>query len=288
MKKNYTTLLLTVFFGYLSFAQTVLFEQAVDGTNGIVSDFVTDVALGTYSADDFVLDDSYVIQTIFTPGFNNAGDIGTLMTGLSVYIYADNAGVPDSNPTLTGTGLLEILDLAPTSPAISITDNDITVDVTMALGSELVLPAGTYWLIMAPTIATLGERWNWFQSSAGGNAQIFDEGNFGAAFDWTSFGLLGLDFDSLAFTISGSLPLSIGEVDLNGFSVSPNPAKDVLYIENLNTSELLKVELFSVLGKLVYKGNDTATIDISQLNSGVYMLRITDGKRAVTKRIIKE
>lgn len=284
MKKNYAITLFTLLLGISLSAQTVLFEQLVDGTSGIISDDIAGV--GTYSADDFVLDDSYIIETIFAPGFgSNGSDISANMTGLDVYIYTDAAGLPSSDPSTPGTGVLEIIDLSPTDPALTISNNELTIDVTAAVGSDVILGAGTYWLVVAPRVPTDAVRWNWFQSSAGGNAHLIDEGNFGGL-PWTDFTSLGLTFDSLAFTISGSPDLSVEDETLNSVSVYPNPAKNVINIENV--TDLTSVELYSVIGKQVYKGANETSIDISNLNDGVYLLKLTNETGSITKRIVKQ
>ena len=292
MKKITLSIVLIYSFTF-AFAQVVLFEQLEDVENpnpsGIISGLLADSGLGTYSTDDFVLDDSYIIQEITAPGFGSNGvDVSTIMTGLDVYIYADNAGMPSSDPSATGTGFLEIINLSPTSTALTITDNNFAINITEALGSDLVLSAGTYWLVVAARVPDGAQRWNWLQSVAGGNSQIFDEGNFGAAFDWTLLTDLGVTFDSLAFAISGSPSLSVAESNLNAVKVFPNPVKDVVTIDASNSMDISKLELFSVTGQLVFKGESTNTIEMSNFNSGVYMLRISNDSGSVTRRIVKE
>lgn len=287
MKKNYILFLIITLVTIQLKSQEVLFTQPVDGTSGIVSDLISDSGLGTYSADDFVLDDTYVIQSISAPGFRSGGgDIAASMTGLDIYIYSNIGGLPSSNPTAPGTGLLEIVNLSPTSSALTIINNEFTVDVTSVLGYELELTAGTYWLVVAAR-APAASRWNWFQSSTGGNAQIFDEGNFGAPFDWTGFLALGLSFDSLAFTISGTPPLSLDEFNLSNVSVYPNPVKDIVNINLPNTINSVEVNMYTITGQLVLS-SDKTQIDISKLNAGMYMMQIQSENGSVTKRIIKE
>lgn len=284
MKKNYTILLLLLAFSFTSIAQTVLVDQPVNGTSGIISDDIANV--GTFSADDFVLNDTYIIETIFAPGFgSNGSDISANMTGLDVYIYTDAAGIPSSDPSSPGTGVLEIIDLSPTDPALTISNNELTLDVTAAVGSDVVLSAGTYWLVVAPRVPADDVRWNWFASDPGGNAHLIDEGNFGGL-PWTDFTSLGLTFDSLAFTISGSPDLSVEDQTLESVNIYPNPAKDIINIENID--DLVSVEIYSVIGKQVYKGASDTSIDVSGLNAGVYLLKLINETGSTTKRFLKQ
>ncbi|WP_179334495.1 T9SS type A sorting domain-containing protein [Winogradskyella costae] len=85
--------------------------------------------------------------------------------------------------------------------------------------------------------------------------------------------------------------LSSIEIQNNEFTIAPNPAKNKLNIKLLNTSEDLKLEVFDVLGKRIYKGLITkleSSIDVSNWKSGVYLVRITDDTVTHTKRFIKQ
>ncbi|MEO1033179.1 MAG: T9SS type A sorting domain-containing protein [Bacteroidota bacterium] len=81
--------------------------------------------------------------------------------------------------------------------------------------------------------------------------------------------------------------LNTDDVDLSNIhlSIYPNPAKDQVIITT--TSTLDRVALYDITGKLVntYK---TKTIDISGLNSGVYLMKIKVDDTTITKRLIKE
>ena len=50
----------------------------------------------------------------------------------------------------------------------------------------------------------------------------------------------------------------------------------------------LKVVVYDVLGKLVMNKSITNSIDISQLEKGVYILQLSDGAKVTTQRIIKK
>ena len=69
-------------------------------------------------------------------------------------------------------------------------------------------------------------------------------------------------------------------------SVYPNPTSDIVYIEG-NYSQL-KVVVYDILGKQVMNKPITNSIDISQLEKGVYILQLSDGAKLTTKRIIKK
>jgi len=74
--------------------------------------------------------------------------------------------------------------------------------------------------------------------------------------------------------------------DVGYFTIYPNPANDVLYIEGL--SKTSQVTIHSAIGQQLSRHNTTNTIDISELNSGIYFLTVVIDDRRVTKKFIKK
>lgn len=81
--------------------------------------------------------------------------------------------------------------------------------------------------------------------------------------------------------------LSNNEFDLKKVSISPNPVKTGKI--NINTSEELQLEIYDVLGKLVQTKlitHDSKTVNVSNLNKGVYLVRLSNNMQRVTKKLI--
>ncbi len=80
--------------------------------------------------------------------------------------------------------------------------------------------------------------------------------------------------------------VGINEHETAFFSVYPNPANDVLYI-NFSDNRETAIQLFDVLGKQVFiketNGQSQDKIDLSSLPKGIYFLRINNK----TEKIIK-
>ena len=68
-------------------------------------------------------------------------------------------------------------------------------------------------------------------------------------------------------------------------SIYPNPTSDIVYFDG-NYSQL-KVVVYDILGKQVIKESITNSVDISQLEKGVYILQLFDGAKLTTQRMIK-
>ncbi len=75
------------------------------------------------------------------------------------------------------------------------------------------------------------------------------------------------------------------------FSVSPNPATDIVNISNTTNAVLNKITLTDLKGRTVktydFAGIAFAQINITDLASGVYLLNIASDKGITTKKIVK-
>ena len=92
----------------------------------------------------------------------------------------------------------------------------------------------------------------------------------------------GCDFTAGMETLAGS------------FAVYPNPSADVLHIENSLGLVIDQIELLDMSGRVVLvalKGafnNELAQINVMNLTTGVYTLKMTSGAQTFTNRIIKQ
>lgn len=92
----------------------------------------------------------------------------------------------------------------------------------------------------------------------------------------------------LEIAISGDGDTGVDEDYAMNLKLYPNPVKDVLYLECDNIQQY---DIYSLDGKLVKSAQTLETeavINVGDLSSGIYMIRITNDKGVVTKRIIKE
>jgi len=67
----------------------------------------------------------------------------------------------------------------------------------------------------------------------------------------------------------------------------PNPVKNFLFIRS--SYPITRVQIFSLLGNLVKdEFGDVERINMSSLNSGIYMIKIYSNQFFVTKKLIKK
>ncbi|WP_204346801.1 T9SS type A sorting domain-containing protein [Psychroserpens algicola] len=97
-----------------------------------------------------------------------------------------------------------------------------------------------------------------------------------------------------AFNYSGEIVVSdatlgLAETDITDFRMYPNPAKEYVIIE-ANTLEITSIVMYDVLGKKVLSQDKLTNnrIDVSDLNNGMYFLKIQSNGNSITKKLIIE
>lgn len=82
--------------------------------------------------------------------------------------------------------------------------------------------------------------------------------------------------------------IGIEENQLTNLNIYPNPTKGLVFI-NSKTETIISITVFDVLGKKVLQLNgNIQQVDISNLQSGIYFLRITTDSGSLVQKIIKE
>jgi hypothetical protein len=83
----------------------------------------------------------------------------------------------------------------------------------------------------------------------------------------------------------------VSENNFPGINIYPNPVKNILRIDNLTTS-VNSVELFSSEGRLVKQWNEKfisgKDFDVSEINAGIYFVKISSDNFIRTVKICKE
>lgn len=80
------------------------------------------------------------------------------------------------------------------------------------------------------------------------------------------------------------VPDGIGENQIS-MAVYPNPATDFIRVEMKGTASVLGVELFNVTGQMVLSTAETE-INVSDMEPGVYFIRVNCGEKTLTERVI--
>ena len=83
--------------------------------------------------------------------------------------------------------------------------------------------------------------------------------------------------------------LRTNQSEISGLSVFPNPVKNGVFYINTNANAERTVTVFDVLGKQVLNTKTSeSAINVSNLNSGVYMVRISEEGNTATRKLVIE
>ena len=82
--------------------------------------------------------------------------------------------------------------------------------------------------------------------------------------------------------------LYVNEISLeDAINIYPNPAKDNITIANNSNNSIDQISIYNALGKMVYNTFTTQnSIDISNFNTGIYLVQFNSNKKTVTKKLI--
>jgi PKD repeat protein len=132
-------------------------------------------------------------------------------------------------------------------------------------------------------------NWNWnFGDNATGNVQnpsnvYASMGNYDVKLITTSAGACK---DSITKTVNVTNFLTGLENNSSDLTVSPNPAKNTISIINGNNS-IEGVEIIDILGKTYCKSNSyNSSIDVSELNNGIYFVKLKTNKEDKIVKIV--
>lgn len=81
--------------------------------------------------------------------------------------------------------------------------------------------------------------------------------------------------------------VNVPEIEKNNPTVYPNPATNNFTV-NLGNDEKANIQLFNIVGQQVYSETITGTaqVNVANLNSGVYMLKINQNGKVYTSKVI--
>ncbi|MFN3754634.1 T9SS type A sorting domain-containing protein [Flavobacterium sp.] len=91
------------------------------------------------------------------------------------------------------------------------------------------------------------------------------------------------------YTVGNACQLSLDETELNSsIKLYPNPAKSILNVES-NLLPVSKIEFYSILGNKVMETSFIETINIDNLSSGMYLVKVyTENNQFAIKKLIIE
>lgn len=105
----------------------------------------------------------------------------------------------------------------------------------------------------------------------------------------------GADAEVEDYTVNVMESLSVDEFDASNFTIFPNPNHGEFTIKLSSSSNSnIKVEVYDVRGRSIFNNvyDNTSefnqTINLNTVQSGMYLVKVSDGERQTTKKIIVE
>jgi hypothetical protein len=94
---------------------------------------------------------------------------------------------------------------------------------------------------------------------------------------------------------TAAVPLGVQESTIQNFTLYPNPNNGDFNVQFNSTSlENIELSVYDVRGRQIYwnsyanNGFFNENIQLNNLQSGVYLVKVKDGKNEITKKIIKQ
>ncbi|MCH2193127.1 T9SS type A sorting domain-containing protein [Kordia sp.] len=293
--KNTSLTVFIIFFGisFSVFSQPpiIFYEQGMNSTSpGITSQVFTDLGGPVFAADDFVVPvgEQWDIDRIESLGSKNSNPLSDVQ--LIIWSHDPVSSLPNT----------EIYDVVIT-PTSGPNDPNIILDIDP--NNPLVLSEGTYWITIAPILAFSGNagRWYWTRFGSpvvGEEFQIIDPNDvFGAGYtNWIRGSIFNANLVNLSFRLgscNGGCTLSVkDQTQINEIKIFPNPAEDIIFINNLNEIDLSSIKIYDSIGRLIKSIdilNFESQIKIDDLVPGFYIISLTSkDNRKFSKRFFKK
>jgi chitodextrinase len=151
-------------------------------------------------------------------------------------------------------------------------------ELVFSKATSTVTPASGAFTV--PTTATLGATRMRVSMKYNGIPTSCETLSYGQVEDYSVNIVTGAAFSNLTEIHSNEISTTI--------SLYPNPTKEVLNIES-NSASTLNYSVINYLGQVIKTGKiENNLINVSHLNSGIYILEVNDGQKSVTKKFIKE
>jgi hypothetical protein len=246
-----------------------------------------------------LIDDSAgKITTPFAVGDSMNNVSGQLIdfNGILELVPLQNQTVVSSGNTLTP----ENISIAALNANVNnyesklISFNNITITGTVVAGVVTPLTAGQ--------VFATSTNYNVFDGTTNGVLRTgFAEANYiGTVIPTGAFNVTALGYDNVSSAtppvltpqfiprnLADFTTLQTQDNEIAGLRVYPNPVSNgVLHVEShLNMEKT--ISLFDVLGKEIIKTTTSNnTINIANLNSGIYFVKITEGEKTATKKLV--
>jgi hypothetical protein len=304
MKKNYIFTLLITLITAVSFGQVLISEDFTYADGSLVGNSTWGNVSGT--AGDFLVSSGQAVVQHGTP----SEDVKIPFTAVAGDIYAafnfsvDDLGEPYSggdNEYFVHFNFKARMDVVPGANggdySVGIASTSSTAEQTWATD----LTFGQFYRAVIKFDQVTGTAQLWVDPSSSDDISI--SGSATGAFSVESVDfrqsnsseneavrvddlMIGQSFsDVLTFSATASLK----DNPIEGFATYPNPVTNKRFTIKSNSSETKEVSIFNVLGKRVLSSSFSGVksdVDVTSISSGLYILKVTEGIKTATSKLV--
>ncbi|MGY8908325.1 MAG: T9SS type A sorting domain-containing protein, partial [Flavobacteriales bacterium] len=142
-----------------------------------------------------------------------------------------------------------------------------------------------------------GEVWDHLDGWAYRKSNTGPEGTKFTTTNWTYSGVDGLEGGINNATATKPFPIgtytnttaSVKNNTIEGFATYPNPVTNNTFTITTNSTDKKEVKIFNVLGKQVFAttfSDAKSTVTIPAISAGLYILKVTEGTKTVTSKLV--
>lgn len=135
------------------------------------------------------------------------------------------------------------------------------------------------------------DGWAYRKSNTGPEGTTFTSSN------WTYSGANALDGESTNADATTPFPIgtytnttaSVRNNSIEGFTTYPNPVLGSQFTITSNSTDRKEISIFNVIGKKVLSSTISgvkADVDVSSISSGLYILKVTEGNKTATSKLV--
>ncbi len=208
---------------------------------------------------------------------------GGMVVSAEIVVYADDDGVPDSDAIIAAFDEVLPSSQVELNAQFGYNYYDVSFEIPLTVLQGQSNLTTTYWISIYTSTTGTDGAWEMTSDSSVGN-QIAYSLNFGSTWQ------ISQNYDAV-YNFEGecSFITSVEDYSLVEFEYYPNPAKD--NIQLVAKTEIAFVEINDLMGHKVYFetiGASSALIDLSELNKGIYVLKVSSNDLIETYQFVKE
>jgi len=100
----------------------------------------------------------------------------------------------------------------------------------------------------------------------------------------------GQNYSLIVYADNLTATVSREDMELSQVKIYPNPIENTLFIQNTLDYQIEKIEIFDVIGKNVYSSDivNNNSVNVSNLTSGIYLVKLYSGSAHTTQKIVKK